>query len=366
MAIMGMNIQLLTPVSDDLRQELTISFSQLGVMMGIISLPGIFLSLPAGRIADKTGRKKLLILGLFLLIPGSLCFCIFKNYMWSVIGRILAGIGCSLISSLTPGLIPEAIPKKYIPAAMGIFNTAIPIGSILTLTFYHKIAETLGVFESFYISAVIATAIAISSVFIPETRTSSDNKDNDQNFSDKKLMTPISLIVLAANFASMGYVTVAPAYYQHIGIPWTLRGTMLSAILWGSIAFAPAAGWFISKFGHIKFIIALGLAMQGAGLAAIPIKSTPLTLDLIIMAIGAGIIMTPIYILIPKIIDRKNINLAFGIMISAMMIGCLAGPYIAGVLIDAVGYEYSFAALGLFSAIGLLPTIAINEKSKNA
>ena len=66
--------------------------------MGIISLPGIFISTSIGSLADKIGRKYILATGLFLITIGNLCFPIFSNYNFALIGRILIGIGCATIS----------------------------------------------------------------------------------------------------------------------------------------------------------------------------------------------------------------------------------------------------------------------------
>ncbi len=367
MAVMGINIQLLTPINNDLKEILNISYSMLGILMGIISLPGIFISTPIGKLADKIGRKYILVLGLFLICIGNLLFPIFANYNSAVIGRILIGIGCATISVLVPGIIPQYLPKEHVPQLMGFFNTAIPVGSILTLTFYHNIAQKIGLFESFYIPTVISGLLAVLFLFFPETNNKDkDVKDRQKNkgIPNANIIIPLAIIVLLANLASMAYVTLAPSYYEHLKIGWHIRGTMLSAGLWGTILFAPIVGKILSKGEHSKIILNIGLIFQGLGLILIPFVQIPIFISLILFCFGAGIIMTPIYVIIPKVLPKEKINTAFGIIISAMMIGCLIGPYVAGKIMDMSNFAISFAVCGIISILGIFACFAIKVSEK--
>ena len=366
MAVMGINIQLLTPINSDLKAILNISYSMLGILMGIISLPGIFISTPIGQLADKIGRKYILTAGLFLISIGNLFFPIFSNYNFALIGRILIGIGCAVISVLVPGIISQYLPQKNLPQLMGFFNIALPTGSILTLTFYHETSKKLGLFESFYIPATLAGILAISFLFFPETKitkTSNLKEKNIFKIPNEEIIIPLAIVVLVANLASMAYVTLAPSYYEQLKISWHIRGTMLSAGLWGSIFFAPIVGKILSKWNYSKIIIIIGLISQGIGLVFIPFIQIPLYISLILFCFGAGIIMTPVYVIIPKNLPQENINTAFGIIISAMMIGCLIGPYIAGKIMDMSNFAISFAVCGIISIIGIFACFAIKQKT---
>ena len=367
MAVMGINIQLLTPINSDLKEVLNISYSMLGILMGIISLPGIFISSPIGQLADKIGRKYILATGFFLICIGNALFPIFSNFNSALIGRILIGIGCSIISVLVPGIIPQYLPKENVPQLMGIFNTAIPVGSILTLTFYHNIAQKTGLFESFYIPIIISVFLAILFLFFPEKNIQTkDIKEKSKNIwiPNEKIIIPLSIIVLVANLASMAYVTLAPSYFEQLKISWNIRGTMLSAGLWGSIFFAPLVGKILSKGNYAKIIIITGLLSQGIGLILIPFVKIPLIISLILFCFGAGIIMTPIYVIIPKYLPQENINTAFGFIISSMMIGCLFGPYVAGKIMDMSNFAISFAVCGIISIFGIFACFAIKASEK--
>lgn len=367
MAVMGINIQLLTPINSDLKDTLNISYSMLGILMGIISLPGIFISTPIGKLADKIGRKYILIAGLFLISIGNLLFPIFSNYNFALIGRILIGIGCAVISVLVPGIISQYLPSKNLPQLMGFFNIALPTGSILTLTFYHEISQKLGLFKSFYIPTFLAGILAISFLFFPENKIIQKNNLKAKSkfkIPNADIIIPLAIIVLTSNLASMAYVTLAPSYYEQLKISWQIRGTMLSAGLWGSIFFSPIIGKILSKGNYSKIIIILGLITQGIGLIFIPFIQIPLYISLILFCFGTGIIMTPIYVIIPKNLQQENINTAFGVIISAMMIGCLIGPYIAGKIMDMSNFAISFAICGIISILGIFACFAIKESKK--
>lgn len=364
LALMGMNIQLLTPVCADLSKSMSLTLTQTGIIMGAISLPGIFLSIPAGKAAEKFGRKAMLITGICLLIPGAVLFPLFRTFEWSAAARIFAGAGCALISVFAPGFANETPQKGNEAIAMGIFNTAIPAGSILTLTFNHAFTSFFGLFESFLLPASISAALAVAFIFIPEASGEVKKKELSFNPEAVRQILPIAAAVLLANFASMGYVTEAPIYFDRLQIPWSIRGTMLSAALWGSLLLAPITGKAISKYGNARSFMSAGLILQGVGLAMIGLNIN-LTASLIVFTIGAGIIMTPVYVIIPSESKPENIDMSFAIVISAMMIGCLAGPMIAGAVMDNYGFETAFAVSGAFSITGIIFTLIGNKGKKN-
>lgn len=349
MAVMGITIQIVTPVSNEIREGLGISFRQMGLLMGIISFPGIFLAIPVGYLADRCGSRLMLLFGALFMALSFLVFPLLPGYLWFVAGRLMAGIGCTFISVLLPGLIPQYFRGKSLGTAMGVYNTALSVGSIATLTFFHALADRSGVLNAFWYPFGLACLLLVLYLFFLPASSAVKKVRFSLPLQDSFWL--LVLIVLFANLASMGYVTIAPAYYETLLIPWSVRGTMLSAVLWGGIFFAPLAGYLTSARGKGVQILVAGALLQALGLALIPVLREIVAVPLILLAVGAGVIMTPVYTLIPRIAQPQEINVYFAAMFSAMMIGCLAGPLFVGWIYDIfLSYKAAFLFLGLMSA----------------
>jgi len=91
--------------------------------------------LPMGMLGDKIGRKRLLLVGLFIFGAASLA-CAYASAPWELItARAFLGLGASVIVPLSMAIIPVMFTEKERPKAIGVWMMAnaigIPLGPIL-------------------------------------------------------------------------------------------------------------------------------------------------------------------------------------------------------------------------------------------
>ncbi len=139
MAIMG--VASLTPAFPKIRDHFQITESQVGLLITVFTLPGIFLTLFLGILADRFGRKTILIPSLILFgLAGGLC-AVFHDFHMLLILRFFQGIGAASLGSLNVTLIGDIYSGKQRAMAMG-FNTSVlsvgtaaypAIGGVLTM-----------------------------------------------------------------------------------------------------------------------------------------------------------------------------------------------------------------------------------------
>lgn len=364
MAAMSVTIQVLSPVSHKIQEIIGIDYAKLGFLMGSISIPGIILSVPGGYIADRWGRIHILYAGIICLIIGALIFLANRNYEILCLARIVSGIGCAILSVILPGIFSPYFKDKSLGAAMGIFNTALPLGSILTLTFMGNLGRAAGWFNVFWVPACVAALmLVLIFLFLPDKNTMKSIKDSRVGLPMERDLLLLALIVLFSNMATMGYVTIAPAYFEKINISFSIIGIMLSAVLWGSLLLSPVAGYLTGHRNMAGILLLSGCFFQALSLVFIPIQLTPFWIDLVILGISSGLIMTPVYILVPKAVSGGQLNMGYGVIMTAMMIGCLSGPFLAGVSVDRFGgFMAGFLALGIFSFIGSVTSLFLRKQ----
>jgi len=366
MATMAVTIQALSPICHRIQAIIAVDYGALGFLMGVISIPGIFLSLPAGYLADRWGNRTLLLLGFFCFVAGALIFSVHPSYPILCIARILSGAGCALLSALLPGVFTPYYDHKSLGNAMGIFNTALPIGSIATLTAFGSIAAVIGYFTVFLVPALLAFLMFILFFFFLPRRASAEaHEQMSISIPASSQLWLLAGLVLFVNMASMGYVTIAPAFFTKCGYSTISVGFMLSAILWGSLFLSPPAGYLTGRYNMGKILMGLGALLQGAALVLIPLEKTPLIFNLLLLAASSGIIMTPVYIFVPLITGKEQLNSGYGVLMMMMMIGCLLGPSIGGVAVDRFGgFTAGFCAIGFFSALGALLALFIRAPKR--
>jgi len=366
MVTMAVTIQVLSPISHRLQEILAIDYGALGFLMGVISIPGIFLSLPAGYMADRWGNRALLLIGFFCLLTGALIFMMHPSYFLLCTARVISGAGCALLSALLPGVFTPHCSNKNLGSAMGIFNTALPAGSIAALMTIGSIASAIGYFTVFIMPAIAALVMLVL-FFLHIPKGSSDGVAGNKAVSipSSPQLWLLAGLILFTNMSSMGYVTIAPSYYAKSGYSTISAGFMLSAILWGSLFLSPPAGYLTGRYNVGTILMGLGALLQGIALVIIPIEKTPLFSDLILLAAASGIIMTPAYILVPLITGKEQLNSGYGVLMMMMMIGCLLGPPLGGLAVDRCGgFTAGFITLGFFSFLGAALAFLIRVPDK--
>lgn len=126
-AVMG--IASITPAFPGIIQYFGISIQQVGWLIAAFTLPGIFLTPVTGILADRFGRKLVLIPSLLIFgIAGFLCS--FMTDFYSLLALLfIQGIGASSLSSINITLIGDLYAGEKRTALMGYNASILSIGT---------------------------------------------------------------------------------------------------------------------------------------------------------------------------------------------------------------------------------------------
>ena len=84
-----------------------------------------------GRLGDITGRRRLLLAGIFLFTTASVA-CGVAPALWLLIAaRAAQGLGAAIMMALTMAFVGETVPKARTGSAMGLLGTMSAIGTAL-------------------------------------------------------------------------------------------------------------------------------------------------------------------------------------------------------------------------------------------
>ncbi len=127
MAVMG--VSSITPAFPKISEELNITKSQVGYLISVFTLPGIVLTPFLGVLADRLGRKMILVPALILFgIAGFLCFFT-RDFSLLLLFRFLQGMGAASIGSLNVTLIGDIYKGNSRSTAMGYNASVLSIGT---------------------------------------------------------------------------------------------------------------------------------------------------------------------------------------------------------------------------------------------
>jgi ACDE family multidrug resistance protein len=127
MAVLG--VSSITPAFPKIVQELGISSQAIGLLITVFTFPGVLLAPVLGVLADRLGRKKILVPALLLFgIAGGACGFA-RHFNLLLILRFLQGVGAASLGSLNVTLIGDLYSGKERTAAMGYNASVLSIGT---------------------------------------------------------------------------------------------------------------------------------------------------------------------------------------------------------------------------------------------
>ncbi len=155
-----MGVASITPAFPDIIRYFDISPQQVGGLIVAFTLPGIFLTPFTGILADRYGRKIVLIPSLFLFGLAGFACMFTKDFYWLLALRFLQGIGASSLSSMNITLVGDLFEGKQRTSVMG-YNASVL--SIATAS-YPALGGVIAIWGWQYIFALPILAIPLGFV----------------------------------------------------------------------------------------------------------------------------------------------------------------------------------------------------------
>jgi MFS family permease len=139
-ALTGLALSMLMPSLDasianvglpTLAQAFGASFPQVQWIVLAYLLVITSLIVSAGRLGDRVGRRRLLLVGIVVFSAASL-LCALAPTLWMLIAaRAAQGLGAAIMLALTMALVGDAVPKARTGSAMGLLGSMSAFGTTL-------------------------------------------------------------------------------------------------------------------------------------------------------------------------------------------------------------------------------------------
>ena len=360
MLVFAVIFQGLPPVFGFVISSLGISHAQAGALMSFFGLPGIFISIPGGILSDIYGSRRVGIASLVVALAGSLMVGFGNNFAILVIGRIISGIGALTIAIVAPQVLSKIFDKKDMGIAMGVFNTAMPLGTILTLNTFGLLAAATNWRIPLLLTSAYCFIILILFLFKYNDISGVNSEQDKTSFKEslyeaKKIGWPIWLIAIIwmlYNASSISYLAFGSDYYVSIGYDTSYAGFLTSLLMIGALIFSTFVGYLTDKFGNEEYFILGGSIGLAIALLLVPRGGiNPLVLGGLI-GLSVSFVPSPVFSLVPKYLPREQVGLGYGILSTCLNIGVLIGPFLVGLFYDKTkSYASGFI---LMSALALL------------
>ncbi|PFE06419.1 MFS transporter [Bacillus cereus] len=369
-----LGIGLIIPVMPSFMNIMQLSGKTMGYLVAVFAVAQLLMSPLTGRWVDRYGRKKIIIIGLFLFGISELIFGLGTHVSVLYISRMLGGISAAFIMPGVTAYVADITSVQERPKAMGYLSAAISTGFIIGPGIGGFIAE-YGIRVPFFFAATIAFIACVSSIFIlkePLTaqqlaEISASTKQSNFMRDLKKSLSPVYfiafVIVFVLAFGLSAYETVFSLFSDHkFGFtPKDIATIITISSIFGVVVQVFLFGKLVDILGE-KMLIQLCL-ITGAILAVV---STLVSNFWVVLAVTCFIflafdLLRPALTTFLSKSAGKEQGFVAGMNSTYTSLGNIVGPAMGGILFDVnIHYPYLFSAL--IMAIGLGITFMWKEK----
>jgi predicted MFS family arabinose efflux permease len=363
---MGFQFQSIASVAPQLSNGLAISYTQIGLLIGLYFLPGALISLPGGFIMQRFGDKWICALGLCLMVIGGGVLGMSDSFAMAFAGRLISGTGAILFNQVLTKMATDWFVGREIVFAMAVVLASWPFGIAAGLLLQPELAASLGWQSIMWLAAgLCGLALLLVAIAYRSPLESADRAAGPLPGTVRRLTLPptaqlapvtIAGIIWAnANVGLVLFFSFMPQLLREFGYSAIASASLPSYALWIIMLSVPFGGYLVERSGRPDAAIILCCAATGLALALLSFDIAPAILCAVfgvVMGIPAGAVIA----LPARILSAADRAAGLGLFFTAYYALMALGPLFAGWLRDSFGTSMAAILLAavLFLAIGPL------------
>jgi NNP family nitrate/nitrite transporter-like MFS transporter len=363
----GLSLQFLPPVIPVMKATLSMTAGQAGMLMSSLALFGIVVSPLVGYLADRWGGRTVGLLGLACLIAAEAWFALSTSYTNLLMARLAMGIGSATLSILGAQIISQNFAgTRYLGAAMGTMNTAVPTSILISQLGFARLAAARGWQAPVWVSLAFTCVVTVAYILFYHDPESTQDKALASLFAGLQHLDPqvwvLGLVWLFWNAGALVLLTFANDFLVGRGMSPQSAGTMASILMVFPMAASAVMGHILD---HRRW------QGRGAVLACLMFAGCVVLLGVFsggVLPLFLGVSFTfalapaAVFGLAPYLLHDRESGLGYGILAGMLNVGVLFGPAIGGIVRDATGsYLASFIMAGVLTSVGAVCVLLLRR-----
>jgi MFS family permease len=334
-----------------------------GIAMGSASVTAVLFGPPAGRIADRRGRRAMIFSGAVVMVACYLALALEPSLPLVVLVRLLAGGGEAAFAIAVLTAAADLAPTERRGEAMSLVTTA----SYLGLTVGPVVADFVLGDGHFTLTWLVATGLVVGAgaAILPlgETKPESEHEAPTGWLPPRSALLP-GLLVLLALLGFGGFVAFAALYARELGFD---RPGLVFALFGGVIVVVRTFGRKLPDRLGARSTLMLCFVNLALGLATIGIwqSAAGLLVGTTIFAVGQALSYPAAVLLAMQASTETERSAVVGGVTAFVDVALGAGAFVLGAVAAVTGYAGAFV-VGSFVAFSGLLVVAPMRRSRIA
>jgi MFS family permease len=322
-----------------------------GIAMGAASITAVLGGPPVGRIADRRGRRLMIVIGAVVMVGCYLALALEPSLPLVVLIRLIAGAGEAAFAIAVLTVAADLASSERRGEAMSLVTTA----SYLGLTVGPVAADFILGGSRFGLAWLVAAGLAVvgGAVVIPlgETRPAAAHEAPGGWLPPRTALLP-GLLVLLALLGFGGFVAFAALYARELGIE---RPGLIFALFGGIIVLVRTVGRKLPDRLGGRRTLALCFVNLAVGLATIGVwqTQTGLLVGTAIFAVGQALSYPAAVLLAMETSSEAERSAVVGGVTAFVDVALGVGAFTLGAVAAFTGYAGAFLVSSVVALSGL-------------
>ena len=370
-----MGFGMIVPIIPLYGRTFEVSTAMVGLLVTSFGVARLIFNLPAGRLADRIGRRKLLITGPLISAAGASLAFLAPDF-WLLMGALsIQGIGSAIYATAAMTTLADISTDENRGRMMSLHQGSLLLGTSFGPSIGGLIGGTFGL-ESVFLAAIIMylTVSILAFVRVRETLQpgSGGGRRGSAGAGASALALLMNVSFLAVALVSMmvfftrtgGRATIVPLRgAEDLLMSTTLIGGLLTVAAILNVIALPIAGWGIDRFGR-KNMIVPSTIISGVGVFVMAMApSVPMFfLGIAIYGAGTGVAGPAPAAYAADLARGRNYGSTLGLFRTMSDAGFVLGPILLGFLADLRSFSFAlYVNAALLVTAGVLFAIFAKE-----
>lgn len=334
------SFQLILPVVPLYAASLGGREAHVGLIVGVFAFSAMIFRPLAGWLADRVGRRPLVLLGAAVFAVSSLAYPAVGGVAALLALRVFHGVGMGFGPTAATVIVSDVAPPDRRGEAMGVFGLTMSAGLAFAPYLGIELRRRAGFDATFFVSAALAGAALAVAWTLPETRPAATRSAraplSPRGLFSRGALYP-AVMVVALHFTVGGIFSFLPLFADRArlgnpGLFFTAFALTIVVARWG-------AGRLADTVGR-RLVIVPSLALAGLGLVVLASARGPASLAAaaVLYGIGFGAAQPALMAMTTDRVAPEARGRAMGTYFTAWELGISGGSVLLGLCAARAGY----------------------------
>ncbi|HLA24356.1 MAG TPA: MFS transporter [bacterium] len=357
-----------------LTERLGASVKMVGFVVAAFALTETILKTAWGSVADRLGRRPMIITGLVVSSIAPLLMSVLRQAWLFIPLRVIDGAGSSALWPAASAIIADTTPPHRRATAMGVLNMFFLAGLAFGPTLGLFVVGFSGSYTAgFYLAAIVLLVAAVVAAFtlrglghthLPPSdidvvgyHGTAPNPELEAVVEETRRAPLLGVMLVVAFVQMFGAGLLAPILVIYakriVGLSEQLIGTLFLVLMLAVALASLVSGHLADRWGKMR-LVSLGMVLGSLGLWLLPLspRLSLLAVSAVLLGVSYALSTPAWHALISELAPPGRIGLALGASQTAQGLGLVLGPLLGGLMWDTLGHQSPFLGAAALFTVG--------------